>query len=60
MLTILVRKVGVLYLNVKRPDLQKCLKALEDNFFFRKSRKSFAIIYIFDDKKENKCRFSFE
>jgi len=53
-------KGGVLYLNVKRPDLQKCLKALEDNFFFREGGKSFAIIYILDDKKQNKCRFSFE
>jgi len=38
----------------------KVFKSSERQLFFREGGKSFAIIYILDDKKQNKCRFSFE
>jgi len=58
-LTILVRKVGVFVFEREKTRSAKVFKSSERQLFFRKGRKSFAIIYIFDVKKENKCQFSF-
>ena len=52
MLPILMRKVGVLYLNVKSPDLQKCLKALEDNFFLERAVKALPLFIYLTIKKK--------
>jgi len=60
-LTILVRKVGVFVFEREKTRSAKVFKSSgRQLFFFRKGGKSYAIIYIFDNKKENKCRFSFE